>query len=214
LKKIATLGTISLVLVSCATAANSKELSYKNIGSGEVSPNITIIDIAIEKTQQQTLELELQKIAAEGRIKEANDIRIKDNQWVVLEYQKNIIQGSVNELIRYDGKTKYVFSGSTPNGWDCSGLVKWFYLQLDYEVPHSASAQSNLGTVVDKPKPGDIVAFREPGRRGFHHTAIYIGDNRIIHAGWRPGHGTEILSLDSNYFAKTEIKFLRLIQSN
>jgi cell wall-associated NlpC family hydrolase len=214
LKKIATLGIVSLVLVSCSTAANSQESAVVGAKTDSEPVHSSVFDVALEMQEEQSLALALEKAAAQEILDQVNQIRIKENQWVTLENQRLLIEGTVEALVGYSGQTRYVFSGSTPQGWDCSGLVKWFYEQLDYEIPHSATKQSTLGVRVFEPKPGDIVAIRDAGRKNFHHTAIYIGNNEIIHAGWRSGNRTEILSLDSNYFKNSEIKFVRIIKSN
>ena len=89
------------------------------------------------------------------------------------------------KLHKYVNKTWYVFSGSTPRGWDCSGLVLWYYKQLGVKVHHSAYAQKYRAKPhkysAAKAKVGDIIAF--PG-----HTGIYVGDGYMIHSpnqGWR-----------------------------
>ena len=84
------------------------------------------------------------------------------------------------KLSKYVGKTWYVFSGISPiHGWDCSGLVMWYYKQLGIEVRHSAYAQKYSAKPkrfsVTKAKIGDIIAF--PG-----HVGIYIGNGYMIHS--------------------------------
>lgn len=110
------------------------------------------------------------------------------------------IRSAVLELRKHVGETWYVFSGSTPSGWDCSGLVMWFYGQLGYELKHRASVQKNSGIIVDKPKIGDIVAFGWKGYEGAGHVGVYIGDGYMIHAGGGPGQRTSIVKVDD--FAK------------
>ena len=95
------------------------------------------------------------------------------------------VQTVTKKLSKYVNKTWYVFSGSTPRGWDCSGLVLWYYKQLGVEVRHSAYAQKYLAKPhkysAAKAKVGDIIAF--PG-----HVGIYVGDGYMIHSpnrGWR-----------------------------
>ena len=97
----------------------------------------------------------------------------------------NRVQTVTKKLSKYVNKTWYVFSGSTPRGWDCSGLVKWYYKQLGKDLPHSATAQKYAGTPrkysAAKAKVGDIIWF--PG-----HDGIYVGDGYMIHSpnkGWR-----------------------------
>lgn len=95
------------------------------------------------------------------------------------------VQTVTKKLHKYVNKTWYVFSGSTPRGWDCSGLVKWYYKQLGKDLPHNATAQKFMGKPrkysADKAKVGDIIWF--PG-----HDGIYVGDGYMIHSpnrGWR-----------------------------
>lgn len=80
------------------------------------------------------------------------------------------------------GKTWYVFAGSTPAGWDCSGLVLWTYKKLGIELYHSATAQARAGKVVKNPVPGDVVAFSYPGSSSTFHVGLYVGKGKMIHA--------------------------------
>ena len=95
------------------------------------------------------------------------------------------VQTVTKKLHKYVNKTWYVFSGSTPRGWDCSGLVKWYYKQLGKDLPHNATAQKFMGKPRKysdaKAKVGDIIWF--PG-----HDGIYVGNGYMIHSpnrGWR-----------------------------
>ena len=106
------------------------------------------------------------------------------------------------------GKTSYVFSGSSPRGWDCSGMVRWAYERFGLELPHSANAQGHLGTRVHTPKLGDIVVFAYPGRVDFYHAAIYIGDGKIINANRE--YGTTVIEPLSN-FKRSQIRFIRVV---
>ena len=108
------------------------------------------------------------------------------------------------------GKTWYVFSGSTPSGWDCSGLVVWFYEQLGIEVPHSANKQGNIGHQVQTPLVGDIVVWSYKGSSSYYHASIYIGNGKVIHAGFRPGTSTEVISLDDPSFKHSDATFIRV----
>jgi cell wall-associated NlpC family hydrolase len=123
------------------------------------------------------------------------------------------VQKVVNKLEKRIGKTWYVFSGSTPRGWDCSGLVYWAYEQLGIEVPHSANKQGHLTKGVKDPKVGDIVVWGYKGSKSYYHAGIYIGDGKAIHAGFRKGTTTEVISLDSPSFKGSTVKFVRLIET-
>jgi cell wall-associated NlpC family hydrolase len=106
-------------------------------------------------------------------------------------------------------KTSYVFSGSTPYGWDCSGMVRWAYAQFGLDIPHSANKQGHLGTRVSNPVPGDIVVFAYAGSTNFYHSAMYIGDGKIVHAN-RARKTTVIEPLSS--YKGSQIRFVRLVE--
>jgi cell wall-associated NlpC family hydrolase len=73
----------------------------------------------------------------------------------------------------------YVWGGSTPNGFDCSGFTAWVYAQVGVSLPHNAAAQYGYGVAVsqDQLQPGDLVFFD-----GLGHVGLYIGGGQFIHA--------------------------------
>jgi len=111
-----------------------------------------------------------------------------------LENNKIKIVKAVKKVKKYSGKTRYVFAGSSPSGWDCSGLVRWTYEQMGVTLEHSATKQMRSGKVVKKPVIGDIVAFYYPGSKSSFHVGIYVGNGKMIHA-YRPGVVTRVESV-------------------
>ncbi|MCL1900086.1 MAG: C40 family peptidase [Promicromonosporaceae bacterium] len=81
---------------------------------------------------------------------------------------------------RYVG-TPYLFGGTTPAGFDCSGFTQYVFAQLGISLPRTSGQQRYAGTVISRAdaRPGDIVW--NPG-----HVAIYAGDNMVIDSP-RPG---------------------------
>ena len=108
------------------------------------------------------------------------------------------------------GKTSYVFSGSSPRGWDCSGMVRWTYERFGIELPHSANKQGHVGTRVSKPKLGDVVVFAYAGSTSFYHAAIYIGNGKIVHAN--QSRDTTVIEPLSNY-KNSQIRFVRVVET-
>ncbi|SPT54233.1 Probable endopeptidase p60 precursor [Actinomyces bovis] len=75
----------------------------------------------------------------------------------------------------------YVYGGTSPSGFDCSGLVQYVYRQAGISLPRTSYAQGAAGTRVSaaQAQPGDIVYYG-------YHVGIYIGNGKMIHAP-RPG---------------------------
>lgn len=208
MKRLATVSTFTLILVSCASAVSysddHKILNTPTAFSQDI-PGSSFIQTIIGINRQQTM---LEAKVAEEKAKALKEQRIRQQQFE----NKRAIAQRIVDIKQYSNKTWYVFSGSTPRGWDCSGLVVWFYEGLGIEVPHSASKQGLLKPKTKDPKAGDIVVFRQQGYRNFHHSAIYIGNNKIIHSGFQRGDRTEIVSLDDPIFADSDIKFIRILE--
>lgn len=74
----------------------------------------------------------------------------------------------------------YVWGGSGPNQFDCSGLVMWAFQQAGIFLPHSSQALAAGGRPVsmDDMQPGDVVNYYSDAS----HSAIYIGDGMMVHA--------------------------------
>lgn len=119
----------------------------------------------------------------------------------------------VLRLKKTAGKTWYVFSGNTPSGWDCSGLVMWTYEQLGIQLEHRASIQANSGTKVKTPKVGDIVAFYYPGSKSAYHVGIYLGNGEMINAP-KPGKSTTIEPVNNHRLAGSTIRYVRIVETN
>ena len=92
-------------------------------------------------------------------------------------------QRVVNYAKKYLG-VKYVWGGTSPNGFDCSGLVQYVYRQFGIKLNRVAADQAKQGTKVTRAqlRPGDLVFFNTDSRSGIDHVGIYIGNNQFLHA--------------------------------
>ena len=79
--------------------------------------------------------------------------------------------------------TPYVWGGSGPNGFDCSGLVQWAFGQADVSLPRVTHDQVDQGTRVsyEDARRGDILYWTDSGGYAYH-VAIYLGEDRMIDA--------------------------------
>ena len=80
---------------------------------------------------------------------------------------------------------RYVYGGSSPSGFDCSGFTSYIYKQFGYKLNRSASDQLDNGTPVSRSElqPGDLVMFKKGGSsKRASHVGLYIGNNQFIHA--------------------------------
>jgi cell wall-associated NlpC family hydrolase len=89
----------------------------------------------------------------------------------------------------------YVWAGSSPSGFDCSGLVTYVFARFGVSIPHNAAQQYRYGVAVprDHLRPGDLVFFNQ-----LRHNGIYLGGGRFIHSTY-PG-GVKISNLDDAWF--------------
>lgn len=79
----------------------------------------------------------------------------------------------------------YVYGGSSPSGFDCSGFTSYIYKQFGYSINRTASNQLDNGVSVSMSElqPGDLVMFKK-GSSGSRasHVGIYIGGGQFVHA--------------------------------
>jgi len=103
---------------------------------------------------------------------------------------------AVAEARKHLGKP-YVYGGSGPDNFDCSGLTSYAWRAAGVSLSHSAYTQwfETTRVPVNAVQPGDLLFFGDDGVESIHHNAIYIGDGNMIEAsqtgtpvrirGWR-----------------------------
>ena len=93
----------------------------------------------------------------------------------------------VTEVNKYLG-VPYLWGGSTPTAFDCSGLVQWTIKKTHgVNIPRTTAAQYNewgksMKKNLSSAKPGDLVYFKTRGSNPVSHVGVYLGDGKFIHA--------------------------------
>ena len=119
----------------------------------------------------------------------------------------------VDTALQYLG-VPYVWGGTSPAGFDCSGFVQYVLDACGYPVSRLADTQYDDGEPVDYEdlQPGDLVFFeRTYDEAGITHVGIYIGDGTFVHAG---GGQVKITSLEDTWYASRYYGACRIISDD
>ena len=108
---------------------------------------------------------------------------------------------------------KYVWGGTTPKGFDCSGYVQYLYKKHDVNLPRTAWSQSKQGmpVAINNLEKGDLLFFLTDKKRGIPvtHVGIYIGNGEFIHAASKKK-GIIISPINHGYYAKKFVSARRV----
>ncbi len=104
-------------------------------------------------------------------------------------------QVAVDTALAQQGKP-YVWGGTGPSGYDCSGLTSSAYQAAGVQIPRTSKGQSTAGAPVDRAnlQPGDLIFFYNP----VGHVAMYIGNGQMVHSSTY-GQPVKVVPVDSMY---------------
>lgn len=107
----------------------------------------------------------------------------------------------------------YRYGGSTPRGFDCSGLIWWAYRQNGVTVPRVTTDQAKAGKAVKASamQPGDVLVFKSRSSSRGLHTALYAGNGTFVHS---PSSGSRVRTdkIANSYWSKRLIRVRRILK--
>lgn len=163
---------------------------------------------AVKVTIQNKVESEVVKaqVSNAGEKEIVKEEKEEEKKQVVVE---GISGGSIVAQAHSFVGVPYVWGGTTPAGFDCSGFIQYVFNLQGIETPRTVSDMWNFATPVDSKSVGDLVFF-ETYKPGPSHMGIYIGDGKFIHAG--ESRGVEVTKLNNEYWKERYIGSKRVMQ--
>lgn len=125
--------------------------------------------------------------------------------------ESTVVSLTGNNVVEYAKRflgCKYVYGGTTTNGFDCSGFTQFVYKHFGINLNRTASGQYSNGTAVTSLQTGDLVMF---GKSGINHVGIYIGGNTFIHAA-NTARGVTTDTLASGYYKTNYVGARRILK--
>jgi cell wall-associated NlpC family hydrolase len=105
--------------------------------------------------------------------------------------------------------TPYRYGGSTPAGFDCSGLVHYSFSNAGIAVPRTTRQLWSAARTVERHdlRAGDLLFFSIEGK--MQHVGLYLGEERFVHAP-QSGHRVSVASLDSPFYRSALLRAGRI----
>jgi len=113
----------------------------------------------------------------------------------------------VSDALSYLG-SPYVYGGTGPSGFDCSGLVCRVFADNGITLPRTVSAIEAMGEPVDRSElqPGDLLIFESP-----RHIGIYIGEDRFVHSSSYLDRGVVVTELGQPNYQRRYSSAIRVL---
>lgn len=205
-----TKGYMNAAYIECVTALDFE------VGSGRIKGDgVRLRQTASYEAETITYLYNGEPVSVTGVDGEWYKVTYKDyTGYVHSDYVKIIEEASAVSSASGDGQkivdwameflgTSYIYGGSSPKGFDCSGFTYYLFNNSGYKITRTASSQWNDGTEISKDDlmVGDLVFFSSDSSNSIEHVGIYIGDGQFIHSS-SGGGCVRINDLSDYYYTK------------
>lgn len=109
---------------------------------------------------------------------------------------------------------RYRFGGQTPEGFDCSGFVRFMYDRVfSMRLPRTSREMATIGKKVERSelKPGDLIFFQTKGSR-INHVGIFVGNDTFVHSSLSKGITED--KLQQKYYDKRFAGAVRVLDNS
>lgn len=151
---------------------------------------------AQQATQQQAATQVQQPVQNQAPAQQTQQVQQQAQPAQVQQPQQQVVSTSADgaAIAAYAQSfigTPYVWGGSTPSGFDCSGLTQYVYAHFGKQIGRNTIAQESAGAhiPVSQAQVGDLLFWGTPGST--YHVAIYLGGNSFV-AAPEPGQSVKI----------------------
>nr|WP_277010103.1 C40 family peptidase [Lactimicrobium massiliense] len=144
---------------------------------------------AEEAAAQEAAQKAAEEAAAQQAAQEAAAAAMATTTTVSANVAANPTGSSIADYALSFAGSAYVYGGSSPSGFDCSGFTQYVYAAFGYSLPRTSYGQEAAGTIVSvaDAQPGDLVTYNG-------HAGIYIGNGQMVNA-MNPTQGVAVCSI-------------------
>ena len=190
---------IALLLIACSGTFAANNTIH----------NVILNEVSTLNTSTKSFNTDPKKKNTVLNDKNATDIFIENNTESYLVLQ--LINVASDKL-----GTGYRSGGTTPAGFDCSGLMYSTFKKFDITLPRSSHEMAEIGTEInpEDAKKGDLIFFINRGQHRINHVGMIVevnGDEiKFIHSSTKAG--VIISSLKESYYERTFKQINRIIE--
>lgn len=229
MKKYLALLILGFLLFSCkakqsGVITSKNEAIKKNIYDTRLPKQVTALQtktapLLFERTAQEQKEVDKHNESLEVIEKKNTDkIVLEDNvQDVIIKVENCSSMGEdLVKLAKQNLGSPYHTGGTSPSGFDCSGLMYATYKKFDIFLPRTSTQMAQIGRILDLKdiRPGDLIFFRTNGKHHINHVGMVVSVNdeeiTFIHSSTQ--RGVIISSTKEAYYNRTFAQVNRIIE--